>query len=207
MKLMIFGASGGIGRQLLEQASAAEHTVAAFTSQASKLISHGRVMVYEGDVQNVAHCTEALSDFGPECIAITLGGPTNHGTPIRAQATQNIISAADDFCRRILCLSSLGVGDSMPMLSPAARQFMPMVLGGALRDHEAQERLLAASDTDWTVLRPSRLTDENLDGNYKYGTQIEPNIGGNISRANVADLMLRLIPEVETYQKIFWITS
>ncbi len=207
MKLLIFGASGGVGRKLLEQASEKEYTVAAFTSNAGKLKTHGRVMLYEGDVQSMEQCAQAIDDFGPDAIAITLGGPTNHREPIRAQATQKILEAAKDKCSRILCLSSLGVGDSLQMLSPAAQSFMPMVLGGALRDHEAQEQLLEDSTTDWTVVRPSRLTDSRLDGDYKYGTQIEAHIGGQISRANVADFMLRLISEPESYGKTFWITS
>ncbi len=206
MKIIVFGSSSGVGRQLIDQANEAGHIAGAFTRDASKFIEPG-VPIFQGDVLSYSDCQEAIDEFEPDATAITVGGDMMGNQMTRANATRNILEAMSGRCQRVICLSSLGVGESMQMLSPAAQQFMPMVLGGALRDHELQEQYIVGSSFQWSIIRPARLIDGPRTGIYKTGTDIQPGISSQISRADVADFILQILPDETTYQQKYWITK
>jgi putative NADH-flavin reductase len=102
--------------------------------------------------------------------------------------------------RRLISLSSHGVGDTREML-PLLYKYVivPIFLRRAFDDHEVQENYIKQSRLDWTIVRPTALTDGQRTGAYRHGVPVsEKNLKNKISRADVADFMLKQLRE-DTY--------
>jgi putative NADH-flavin reductase len=95
--------------------------------------------------------------------------------------------------RRLVCQTTLGAGDSRPLLNFFWKRIMfGFLLREVYADHEAQEAFVEQSGLDWTIVRPGAFTDGPATGAYKHGfPPTETNLKLKISRADVADFMLR----------------
>jgi putative NADH-flavin reductase len=102
--------------------------------------------------------------------------------------------------QRLICQSSLGVGDSRANLPFFTKYTIVSVfLRHAFADHERQEAIVKQSSLDWTIVRPPHLTDGPRTGVYRHGfPTTDTRIKGKISRADVADFMLNQLTE-DTY--------
>jgi len=102
--------------------------------------------------------------------------------------------------RRLVCLSTLGAGDSRALLNFFWKRIMfGLLLREAYADHEAQEAIVKRSGLDWIIVRPGAFTDGPATGAYKHGfPPTEKNLKLKISRADVADFMLRQLTD-DTY--------
>jgi putative NADH-flavin reductase len=111
--------------------------------------------------------------------------------PVEAQGTQRVLEAMkSNGVRRLIAVTSLGVGDSREQVSAQFRQAMDTVLQPIIAAKTEQERLIQASGLDWTIVRPGGLGDGPRTGDYRCGT--EPTLmAGLVSRADVADFVLR----------------
>ena len=222
MKLTIFAATGGIGRQLLEQAIAAGHDVTAVVRNRQSLPSTpARVIIADLAAAGPAALQPAVS--GADAVLSGLGARTKADAGVAWKGTKAITEAmqASDV-RRIVVVSAAPIG-TVP--SPARRHppkhdpgdgfFMrhlanPMVKA-ALRDHYADlaqmEEVLRDSGLDWTVLRPPRLTDKPVTGTYR--TAYDQNIhrGMFASRADVAHYMLWALDQPETFRRTVGIAN
>jgi uncharacterized protein YbjT (DUF2867 family) len=193
MKVAIFGATGGVGRNLLEQALAAGHDVTALARDPQKLHRADQSLtVVEGDVRD-ADAVRGVVD-GQDAVLIALGAPLLDNSGIRAEGTRVIVDAMQKSgVRRLVCLSVFGAGDSWALLPRFYRWFvMPVILRRVLKDHVAQEAVVASSVLEWSLVRPANFTDGDLTGTYWHG-QHPPmhQLSMKISRADVADFMLK----------------
>ncbi len=190
MKLLIFGATRGTGHKLIEQALDQGHQVTAFVRDPAKLgIKHANLQIVQGDVMNSAAVEQAVR--GQEVVLSAIGAPPSSKDPIRAEGTRNIIRAMEKIgVRRFISLSSHGVGDTREV---------PIFLRRVFADHEVQEDYIKQSRLDWTIVRPTALTDGQRMGAYRHGVPVtEKNLKNKISRADVADFMLKQLAE-DTY--------
>ena len=114
MNLVIFGSTGGVGRQLVELALAQGHAVTGFARDPAKLdIKHANLKVVQGDVMDFASVERAVQ--GQEAVLSSLGAGMK--STIRSEGTRHIIRAMEKAgIRRFVSLSTLGVGDSWEML-------------------------------------------------------------------------------------------
>jgi putative NADH-flavin reductase len=85
-------------------------------------------------------------------------------------------------------------GDSREQINWAFRVVMDLTLKPNMMAKEEQERLIKASDLDWTIVRPGGLTDGPRTGAYRFGRDRSIK-GGRISRADVADFVLRQLTD------------
>jgi putative NADH-flavin reductase len=198
MKILIFGSTGSIGRQLVEQALAQGHAVTAFARDSSKLdIKHANLKVVQGDVMDFASVEKAVQ--GQEAVLCSIGAGWK-GT-IRSEGARHIVSAMENAgVRRFICQSSLGVGDSQGNLDFFWKYIMfGMLLRNAYVDHENQENHVKQSRLDWTIVRPASFTNGNRTGEYRHGfPATEKAIKLKISRADVAEFMLKQLTN-DTY--------
>lgn len=200
MRTIVFGATGGTGRELLTQALDQGHDVVAYARNPAKLdgFSHARLEVIRGDVLNLTGVESAVA--GHDAVFCAVGaGPKR--TTLREDATRNIVSAMEKTgVRRLVCLSSLGVGDSRGNLSFFTKYvIVGIFLRHAFADHERQEAIVRGSSLDWTIVRPPHLKDGPRTGSYSHGfAATDRQIEGTISRADVADFMLKQLTE-KTY--------
>ena len=215
MKLTIIAATGGIGRQVLDQAVVAGHDVTAVARNPHKLPSApARIVIADlasadrEALRSAVEGTDAvLSGLGPRSKAEA--GVAWHGTQAVAQAMQAVGA------RRMVVVSAAPVGTvASPGRpepprhdagdGPVMRNLAYPVLRAAFREIYADlarmEDILRQSDLDWTVVRPVRLTGKPVTGRYRTAVGQNVRRGLFISRADVAHYMLRAIDEPGTFR-------
>jgi len=221
MKLTIFAATGGIGRQALEQALAAGHEVTAVVRNPNGLSGEARIV----RVDLAAAAPEALESAvaGADGVLSGLGPRSASEAGIASRGTRAIVQAmrATDV-RRIVVVSAAPIGTvpspgrpRPPKHDPGDGFFMRHLLSpltkAALRtrygDLVLMDDLLRDSGLDWTVVRPPQLTNKALTGTYRiaYGQNLRR--GLRISRADVAHLMLRVLEQPETIKQVIGIAT
>ncbi len=198
MKLIIFGSTGGTGRQVMEQALEQGHDVTAFVRSPEKLNQkHEKLQVVKGNVLDFASVESAIQ--GQDAVLCTLGLPAiMDKSNLRANGTKNIIRAMEKTgVKRFICQSSAGVGDSSDTL-PFLMKYLivPFMLRRVWADHEIQENYIKESQLDWIISRPAALTDGEHTGSYQHGfTADNKTVTSKISRADTADFMLKQLAD------------
>jgi putative NADH-flavin reductase len=191
MKLIIFGATGTIGSELVDQALAEGHQVTAFARKPSALKKeHRDLCCRAGDVLDSAAVADAVRGHDAALIALGAG---RKGI-VRSVGTRHVVAAMQRHAvRRLVCQTTLGAGDSRAALNFFWKRIMfGLLLRDAYADHEAQEAFVTQSDLDWVIVRPAAFTDGPATGVYKHGfPPTEKNLKLKVSRADVADFMLR----------------
>ena len=200
MRLLVFGSTGGTGRELLLQALDQGHSVTAFARDPAKVddIQHSRLTTVRGDVLDAAAVGSAVQ--GHDGVLVTIGTGAIR-TTLREDGTQNIVQAMQSTgVKRLVCQSSLGVGDSRGNLSFFTKYIVVGIfLRHAFADHERQESVVRNSSLDWIIARPPHLKDGPRTGVYLHGfSTTDRQIKGWISRADVADFMLKQLVD-DTY--------
>jgi putative NADH-flavin reductase len=198
MKLIIFGSTGNIGRQLVLQSLQLGHLVTAFARSKDKLndIDHDNLTIYEGDVLDFPAVLQAVQGHDVVLCALGAGRKGN----LRSQGTHNIIKAMEKAgVMRLICQTTLGAGDSKGNLNFFWKYIMfGWLLKEALLDHELQERYIKESDLDWTIVRPGAFVKGTATGKYKHG--FAPNdrsVKLKISMPDVALFMLMQLSQKE----------
>jgi putative NADH-flavin reductase len=217
MKLTIFGATGGIGRQLLEQATAASHEVTAVVRDPSRFVSANGTRVLAADLEApapgvlesaVGGADAVLSALGPRPMA--KAGVAEHGTRaiVRAMQATGV--------RRILVVSAAPISTfpspgrpNPPRRDPGEGFVMGNVLTPAIKvvlreryaDLAEMEDVLRASELDWTIFRPPRLTNQPLTGRYRTAFGQNLRRGSRIARADVAHAMLAAVGQAAMSQR------
>ncbi len=200
MNVLIVGSTGGTGRQLVEQALAQGHRVTAFARNPAKLdVQHANLHVVRGDIMDGAAVADAMRD--QDVVLCALGVPALNKNTVRADGTQQIIDAMEKTgVRRLICLTSLGYGDSQEVLPWHMKYIVvPFFLRHAFADHEVQETYIKQSQLDWVIVRPGNLTNGARTGVYRHGfAPTDKAIKLKVSRADVADFMLKQLTD-DTY--------
>ena len=196
MRVVIFGSTGTIGRQLVEQALADGCYVTAFARNPKSMgMAHERLEVVKGDVLDSVAVERAVR--GQDAVLCALGAGRKGG--VRAAGTRNIVRAMEATgVRRLICQTTLGVGDSYGTLNFFWKHLMfGLFLREAFHDHERQEEHIKNSTLEWTIVRPGAFTDGNRTGSYQHGFPgTERGLALKISRADVADFMLRQLRDL-----------
>lgn len=200
MRLVVFGSTGGTGRELVKQALEQGHDVTAFARKPSKLddLAHANLQASRGDVLDSAAVESVVKEQDVVLSAIGAGAARS---TLRADGTQIIIEAMEKASvRRLISQSSLGVGDSRANLGFFTKHIVvSLFLRHAFADHERQEAIVKRSSLDWIIIRPPHLTDGPRTGVYLHGfPPSDRRITGKVSRADVADFMLKQVTD-DTY--------
>jgi putative NADH-flavin reductase len=215
MKLTIFAATGGIGRQLLEQALAAGHDVTAVVRDPTKLSGEVRSVTADLAAPDPAALESAVEGAG--AVLSGLGARSASEAGIASRGTRAIVQAMQAArVRRIVAVSAAPVGTvpspgrpKPPKHDPGDGFFMRNLLSPLTKvtfrktyaDLALMEDVLRDSALDWTVVHPPRLTDKPLTSSYRtaYGQNLR--CGLFVSRADVAHLMLRVLEQPETVRQ------
>ena len=174
MKLLIFGASGHTGRELVRQALERGHSVTAFVRQPSKLASpHPHLRIIQGDVGDATAVRAALPNQDAVVSALGVGTPLKHDLTV-IDGVRHIVQAMEaDGPRRFLYLSFIGVTESRAAVGVVLRYIAPIPLREEIADHEAKEKLVRSSTLDWTIVRPPKLTNGPRTGKYRSGENVK----------------------------------
>lgn len=197
MKVIIFGSTGATGQQVVKQALEQGHDVTAFARSPEKFDqTHEKLQVLKGDVLDFASVEGAIR--GHDAVLCAIGRPPSDKSNLRANGTKNIIRAMEKTgVKRLICQSSDGVGDSRERLPFIYKYLLvPFLLRRVFADHELQENHIKKSRLDWTIARPTALTNGDHTGAYQQGYNGDnKKVANKISRADTADFMLKQLAD------------
>lgn len=193
MKVIIFGATGTIGRQVVAQALEQGHQVTAFSRHPEKLaMKQANLQLFVGDVMDSITVEQAIQ--GQDAVVCVLGSGKKLFGHVRSEGTRNIIQAMEKTgVHRLICQSTLGAGDSWSNLDFYWKYVMfGCILRKVFADHLIQEKLVEQSQLDWTIVRPGAFTKGDRTGHYRHGFPAgDHNITLTISASDVADFILK----------------
>ena len=194
MRILVIGASSGIGLETVKTALAEGHQVRAFSRSSGSLnISDANLEKLPGDALNADDINAALD--GIDTVIQVLGVRTSDlFGPVRlfSEATRILIPAMERLgVKRLIAVTGFGAGDSHNAISCLQQVPFRLFLGRAYDDKNIQEQLIKESNLDWTIVRPGILT--SVVGRRDYKVLKEPSEwrNGIISRASVADFLVR----------------
>jgi len=221
MKLTIIAATGGVGRELLQQGLAAGHDVTAVVRNPGKLSHQVRAVTADLTAPNQAALESAVA--GADAVLSGLGPHSNSDAGIAATGTRAIVVAMTATgVRRIVAVSAAPVSTVPTPSRPHPPKHDPgdgfymrhlfshvakALFGKVYADLAQMEDMLAGTGLDWTVVRPPQLTGKPLTGTYRtaYGQNIRG--GWSVSRADVAHLMLAVLGRPGTIHQAIGIAS
>lgn len=203
MKLLVFGATGSIGCQVVEQALEQGHIVSAFARHPAKLdIRHPNLKLAKGDVLDSSMVEQAVQ--GQDAVVCVLGSGQKLTGTVRSEGTRQIIHAMEQAgVRRLVCQSTLGTGDSWGNLNFYWKTVMfGFILRQVFADHQRQEKAVKHSQLDWTIVRPAAFVEGLQTGQYRHGfPSTDKTTKLKISRADVADFIVKQLgSDVYLYQ-------
>lgn len=206
MQLTIFGGTGGTGRHLVDDALAAGHDVVAVVRDPGKVtVAHERLSLVRGDVLDPTSVKAAVS--GADAVLSALGLRSRKAAPVCGPATANMLAGMSTAgVRRFVAVSAAPVGADDPgdrqLYRVTVKRLLRAVFRDAYADMARMEAHAAASDAEWTIFRPPRLTDKPRTDRYR--TTPGHNVPGGyfISRADVAAEMLRSLDDPSSFGKV-----
>jgi len=201
VRVLIMGASRGIGLEATRQALEAGHEVRAVARAVDGIsFSDSKLTKVRGDSLNTQDVNAVLS--GMDVVIQTLGvgfGDLLRPVHLFSDATRVLIEAMrTQGVKRLVCVTGFGAGESRASIGYLQRLPFLMIFGRAYADKSLQERLIEQSSLDWTIARPGVLTGGPRTGRYKILTEASQWRNGLISRADVAEFLVRQI-EDQTY--------
>ena len=201
MRVLIIGASKGIGLDTTRQALDAGHNVRALARSATAIaISNPSLEKMRGDALKTEDVETAL--VGVDVVIQTLGvglGDLFRPVHLFSDASRVLIQAMkSQGVKRLICVTGFGAGDSRSSISCLQRLPFQIVFGRAYDDKSLQEQLIKESELDWTIARPGVLTSGPRTGHYQILSEASQWRNGIISRADVAEFLVRQIGD-QTY--------
>jgi len=202
VKVLVIGGSHGVGREVVRQAAAAGHSVTVFSRRPERAgLTDPRLALFPGSVLITADVEAVVP--GHDAIICTLGIPTGSAIglpgkrhPVLSAGTKNLVDAAQRHgSKRVILLTAIGAGDSRRNLTTAGRLGLRLGLPYLYAEKDRQEQTLRASSLDWTIVRPTALTDGPQTGtygvhNYPGGPAFTSGLLTHISRADVAGFIV-----------------
>ena len=204
MKIVVFGASRGVGMKVVEQALQAGHSVTAFVRTPSTFtLQHPNLTVFQGDSMDASAVEKAIA--GQESVVSTLG-PTRPPVPgMMETSAKNIVAGMKKHgVRRLISTTGAGVRqpEDQPKLADHAISFLLNLLAkDVVLDSAANVKVIRDSDLDWTIARFPRLMDGDRTGKYRMG-YVSKDSSSQFSRADAADFVLRELIEKKWLRKL-----
>ena len=196
--VLIIGASRGIGLEAVKVALKAGHSVRGLARSARRIsVDHPKLEKMAGDALETATVKRALT--GIDVVIQSLGvsaGPEIILKPTRffSKATRVLVTAMEEAqVRRLICVTGFGAGDSRGHGGLLYNVAFHLLLGRVYDDKDVQERIVRRSRLDWVIVRPVILTDGPKTKAYRASVDPRDWKCGFISRADVADFLVKQI--------------
>ncbi len=197
MKIIVFGATGGVGRHVVNQALQAGYEVTAFVRDLTKLqIENDHLHVVRGDATNAEEVSAAI--VGHDAVVSCLGSNKMVAKSTQLEEmTQHIVASMEaHHVKRIVYTASAGINNELPGVG--GKMVMKM-LQNVLTDHRhAVDLIQAHKDLQYTIVRPLGLTNDDYTGEYREAKEGVPENARNIPRADVAHFILKALDD-DTY--------
>lgn len=205
MKIAVFGSTGRTGKQVARQALEQGFEVKAFARNPQKMdIRDEKLSLVQGDVVNTETVGRGVE--GVDAVIVALGPKPDGTGNVMAEGTANIISAMKKHgVKRLVVQSSYpmsGSPEGMEFLKGLGMNEEQIVSARpAIDDKIEQEREVRESGLDFIIVRPLILTDGEKTDRYRAGEKLDIKPGDTISRADVADFMLKSLKDDQWLHK------
>jgi putative NADH-flavin reductase len=203
VKILIFGATGATGHHLVSQALDLKHSVSALVRNPSRLrLRDNGIRIIEGDVSDRKKVDDAIQDQDAVISALGSSNPFKRN-PTLINGIRNIATVMEERnVSRFIYQSFFGVTENREELGFLVNNIFPAIVRGVIADHETKEDIIVKSNLSWTIVRCPMLTNGSFTGHYRHGEHItSPSIIPSISRADVADFMLKQLSGLEYRHK------
>ena len=208
MKILVFGASKGIGHQLLTLALNEGHEVTALLRYPDKFkITDPHLHVIKGDILDRSSISDAVS--GQDAICVCIGIPPAFKlVEVFSKGINNVIaSIKKDSEQKLIVITGIGAGESSGHGGFLFdRIFKPLLLKEIYKDKDREEVLIRESDTEWMIVRPGFLTNGPRTGKYRVIEDLKGITAKKISRLDVADFMLKELKMPRHFKKTLLVT-
>ena len=197
MKLLVLGATGPTGLQIVRLALAQGHEVTAFVRDPAKALpADPRLQRVTGSLPaDAAALAAALQGRDAVICALGVRNAFKSGGLIESAMRVLVPAMERAGVRRLLLMSANGVGETRRRSPLVPRIMYRLLLGDIFADKEAGEAIVRASSLEWTIAYPTLLTDGPLTGRYRAGETLELRGMPKIARADVADFLLRQLAD------------
>lgn len=204
LNIVVFGASGPTGHHIATQALQRGHAVTAFARNPAGLaVKHDRLRIVTGDS---THAGEKIAEAvrGQDVVVSALGRRSTFRSDRLIERSMRAIVPAMERAgvRRLVLMSSFGVGESRREAPPVPRLMFRVLLRDIFRDKAAAEAYVRQTGLDWTVVYPVLLTNGPMTGRYRAGEHLELHGLPKISRADVAHFIVNEIEQAAYVRKI-----
>lgn len=191
MKIIVFGATGGVGQCVVKQALENGLEVTAFVRTPSKLeVTHDNLKVIQGNAFNPSEVAAGIA--GQDAVVSCLGSSRGmkKSTELKEMTQCMVTGMKEHDVQRIVYTASAGIHKELPGLSG---KLIMALLKNTLADHKAAVDIIEAQGLNYTIVRPMGLTNGPLSGKYREAAAGVPDKSRSISRADVAHLILRAL--------------
>lgn len=194
MKILVIGAAGRTGRLVVEQALGHGQEVRAFEHVTGIGLSHSRLERVTGDVLVFEDVEPAVA--GCDAVVFAVGSSGGRDLRLHSEGVANVLHAmAVHDVGRLAAMSAAGAfARNDPRIGLGFRAMIATVLKPVYDDLERMEQRIAASGVEWTIVRPSGLSDGEQTGDYRLsldGSLLRK--AARVSRADVAALLLKSV--------------
>lgn len=188
MKVLVLGATGGTGSHVLRVALSAGHDVTVLVRDPTSLDVSDGVTVLTGDATSAEDVRSAVA--GQDAVLNAVGS-RNIRHPIEVEVGRALLPAMHEAgVDRLIVCSAFGVGDSQADANTLQRVFFHTVLGKVYAAKEVADAEVRESGLDWTLVYPTRLSDDPATGELAVGERLPEGAGIHITRADVARFMI-----------------
>ncbi|MFF6949731.1 NAD(P)-dependent oxidoreductase [Streptomyces iakyrus] len=204
MKLTVFGATGGVGQEIVRQALTAGHQVTAVVRDPARLTVTGTHLdVFRADLADPEALRPAVT--GRDAVLSGLGARSRKHAGDATRLTRTVLDAIEaEGVRRLLAISAAPIGpvpEGDATLDRVARGIVSRIYKDVYADLRAMEAGIAGSATDWTVVRPPKLLNRPVSGMYRVAVGGTPPKARSLGRADVAHAMLAMVGDATTVKQ------
>jgi putative NADH-flavin reductase len=195
-RLVILGATGPTGRQILVRSLGAGHRVTALVRRPDKLTERDpQFTLVVGDATDRPAVAEAIR--GHDLVISALGrGQSLRSHDLMTRCMQSIVPAMEsEGVRRLILMSAFGVGALYGDASPVMRLVFRTLLRDIYADKARSEEIVRRSSLDWTLVCPVVLTNGPSTGRYWAGEHRRMPTRARISRADVAEFLVTQVED------------
>jgi putative NADH-flavin reductase len=206
LNLLIVGANGKTGRALVQQSCELGHNVTALVHHAPSQPMHG-ARILQGDARDVELLDSAVT--GQQAIIDTVGTRKPFlKTTLETDVARSLIAAMQHHSvRRVVAVSSIGVGDSIVNMPALYRPLIPMFFRGAMPDKAGMEAQFRSSGLEWTIVRPAGLTDGPITDAVRIVTPDSRRHVRRISRADLSAFILQHLADHSLFHAVVGIAT
>jgi putative NADH-flavin reductase len=203
--IVVLGAGGGIGFQAVKMALKYGHNVTAILRTPSKLkIVHPNLKIVKGDIMKPETIEEHLKD--KDAVISAIGKNSFKETTLYSKGNGNLLAVMEKTnTKRVFFIFAAGleINPSFNLFVKLATKFvLQKLLRNMFADLIRMEKIVKESEENWTIIRPPQLTNKPYTGHYRFSINSFLKKGLKVSRADLADFIIKNISNESTYQKI-----